>query len=90
MDFLISELILQDEAINIRVDHFVEVSNELWQWDRAIAIEIDTCEDLLGLILSYIDFHHLKGIEKLSAFNLVGLVLINCPEQVMNSFLWLI
>ena len=90
MDFLISELILQDETVNVRVNDFIEVSYELWEWDRAIAIEIDTCEDLLGLILSYIDFHHLKGIEKLSAFNFVGLILINCPEQVMNSFLWLI
>ena len=90
MDLLISKLILQDKALEIRVDHFVEVSYHLWEGNIATAVEIDTCEDLLGLILSHIDLHHFKGIEELGAVDLVGLVLINSPKQVMNSLLGLI
>ena len=90
MDLLISKLVLQDEALNIRVDHFIEVSDQLWKGNIATAVEIDTCEDLLGLILSHIDLHHLKGIKELGAVDLVGLVLINSPKQVMNSLLGLI
>ena len=71
LNLLISKLILQDEALNIRILNFIEVRNELWEGDRAIAIEIDTCEDFLGLILSNINLHHLKGIEELGAVDLV-------------------
>ena len=90
MDLLISKLVLQDKALDIRVDHFIEVSDHLWKGNIATAVEIDTCEDLLGLILSHIDLHHLKGIEELGAVDLVGLVLIDSPKQVMNSLLRLI
>ena len=77
-------LITSHKCIGRAVYDIIVVSNQLWQSEFTIAVEIDAVKYLLCLLPADVDIHLLEGAKQLIDRDIVVLISIDGFEQVFN------
>ena len=65
MDLLGLKLVIADQFFDSACGDSLEIGQEFWQREIAIAVEVHAGKDLSGLRVRHLETHLLEGTEKL-------------------------